>query len=244
MKVEGDKSKLYFAEVNSNVYREWTYKEKAKYSVGNRNHFYNSMEEISIPENVGVHLSVYSYTKYIFENKSVAEYRDSTFANYVHVLFEKDKKNMRIVSEKVAGFLKEVEGNYKIPIEAWYIFYTGNSGYQLSILMNWFKAEPMQEFSEPYKRLVMQITKNYKDYINYNVCNKNSLISAPNSMNSKTKLYKIPLTYSELALGEPVIREMSKKQRVIEFPDVDVQVNKQLSEIFQLHKLNRKDVLL
>ncbi len=105
-----------------------------------------------------------------------------------------------------------LDQQYELPIKSLRIYFSGSKGFHLEIPTNLFgDIEPSIELRLRFKKIVETLGFDDLDPLIYG---RNWLWRFPNTINSKSGLYKIPLTYNELNnLNYDKIKELAKNPR-------------------------------
>lgn len=151
---------------------------------------------------------------YVDKSGSVAGYSGQHGADYLYFDFDGD---LNEVKNEVEKFIRFLEAGYELPIEYVGIYFSGNKGFHLSIP---FKAisEPefSIEFSKTVKKMVGRLAEGFK-FVDVSIYQVNRLFRLENTINAKSGLYKIPLSFLELfSLSVDAIKELAKSPREIE----------------------------
>jgi len=132
---------------------------------------------------------------------------------------------------------------YGVPQDGIATFFSGNKGFHVVLRGGFFGGfEPSENL--PYK--IGEVAQHISDQsgtrnktletFDTSIYKVNAIIRLPNSKHEVTGLYKIPLTFEELAtLGIKEVKELAKKPRPdFGFPKVQVVVNSKLQQVWQL----------
>lgn len=105
--------------------------------------------------------------------------------------------------EKLKGDLKRIVTylnlQYNIPTKYIRFYFTGKKGYHLIIPAKVFGIKPNKELNTYYKLIAKELNDNtiYK-IVDTKIYDKKRLLRLPNSINSKTGLYKVPISYDNI----------------------------------------------
>lgn len=101
------------------------------------------------------------------------------------------------------------------PAESIQILYSGSKGFHLEVPFEVLGLEPRKDLNKVYEAVVKEIKTNIiAPSIDTGIYDAVRLWRLPNSINSKSGLYKIPLTSEEAELALEDIKELAKKPRL------------------------------
>lgn len=124
-----------------------------------------------------------------------------------------NKKNPEQSLPTCRGLIAVLDQQYELPIKSLRIYFSGSKGFHLEIPTNLFgDIEPSIELRLRFKKIVETFGIDDLDFLIYG---RNWLWRLPNTINSKSGLYKIPITYNELNnLNYDKIKELAKNPRI------------------------------
>ena len=138
-----------------------------------------------------------------------------------------------ISPKKVKLFLEHLEINYDIPIDSLRIFFSGSRGFHILIPSPLFGLRPSKLLHKVIGKIVDKIAENVIKY-DPTLYDKNQILRLQFTKHSRTKLFKTPITFSELNLGGKAIKEIAKEIRYdFEFPEY---IKKPINELVKLAK--------
>ncbi|PYR33175.1 MAG: hypothetical protein DMF90_21760, partial [Acidobacteria bacterium] len=123
---------------------------------------------------------------------------------------------------------------YDVPAKAIRVFFSGCKGFSVELPATLFGGfEPSVDVAERLKRLAACLGEG-AETLDTTIYEKLRLWRWPNTINSKTRLYKVPLTVEELlALDLTAIKRLAVSPRQIEWPpDDEWQVNPELQALW------------
>lgn len=127
-------------------------------------------------------------------NLSVKGYQGSCYADYIPVDIDNHDLNRSL--NTCQTFIKDIVHNYEVPIESLKIYFSGCKGFHVEILTSLFgNIQPAADLPYRFKKVVLSF--GYDDF-DLRIYKANSLLRLPNSINSKSGLYKISLTPQEI----------------------------------------------
>ncbi|MDP2207306.1 MAG: DnaB-like helicase C-terminal domain-containing protein [Bacteroidota bacterium] len=167
---------------------------------------------------------------YVDKTKSVSGYSGQHCSDYLY--FDFDGSDLHEVKAEVEKFIRFLEVEY-MPIEYVSIFFSGNKGFHLSIP---FKAISEPEFSIEFyktvKKMVLKLTAGFK-FVDAGIYQINRLMRLENTINAKSGLYKIPITFEELvSLSVAEIQEVAKTPREFEQYEDEIKEISGLRELY------------
>ena len=120
--------------------------------------------------------------------------------------------------KELLSFLLE----HRCPDQAIRIYYSGSKGFHLEVPFEALNIDPDQELNKIYEVIVKSIKKNtHLPSLDTGIYDVVRLWRLPNSINPKSGLFKIPLTFEEIALSLDEIKELAKIPRTdFKFPEV------------------------
>ena len=190
------------------------YKELIEYNVKSRGRVVLESDISRESANYERYASLFSFDKNILEyvklnNSSVSEYKGKLYANWIWIDFDDKDKNIDNSLKMVKDFVRELNTNYFIEADNLYYYFSGAKGFHVGI----------------YERLIggvigsTTLAEKMKDFVKFiapqadtKIYDPVRIFRLPNSLNNKTGLYKIQLSFSELTSGDE-IKEMAKTAR-------------------------------
>lgn len=142
--------------------------------------------------NTDVYQCAYSY-----ENDNIEEAK-MIGSPYFDFDGELDKDYSKVVNEvlMVAVFLRN---NLHIPIEKMKFYFSGSKGFHLIIPSTVMGIKPHEKLNERFKGLALMATSQLGcRFLDLQIYDRKRLFRIPGSINSKSGLYKTPLTYEQL----------------------------------------------
>ncbi len=151
-------------------------------------------------------------------------------------------------------FINYLNIRFEVDISSIRIYFSGNKGFHITIPFQLFaiKLMPSLEFWKKVKLFAEELSKGFKS-VDMSIYEIRRLIRMANTINPKSGLYKIPLSYNELCnLTIEQIKELASTQRDIEYLPLDeIEVNEELNSIWEKSVIinepqteNKRDSLL
>ncbi len=150
-----------------------------------------------------------AYPAYLLNNKnSVKGYRGRCYADFIFI--DIDAPDLSVSHKITRDFLRYLEQQYDVPLDALCIYFSGCKGFHVEIPVTLLGGiEPSENLPRRFKNFVLSLGDwNFDERI----YDHNRLWRITNSINSKTGLYKIRLTPTELFdLSIAAIKEKAKE---------------------------------
>jgi len=146
-----------------------------------------------------------------FPNK---EHEDNEI-EYCNLGFDFDSSaDVSIAHEEAKRCVDYFTSNYSLGVspEELMIYFSGNRGFHVTINAEVFEAEPQVDMVKIWRLLVNHLNKEWKfRTLDLAVYTRRRSWRIPNTIHTKTGLYKTPLTYDQLNTSLDNIRELAKK---------------------------------
>lgn len=147
-----------------------------------------------------------------------------------------DGSDLNEVKREVIDFINHLYWNYEIPNEYLKISFSGNKGFHIVLPIKLFdeNPQPKEDFYLVVKNIVKDLAEGFK-FVDFSIYESKRIFRMLNTKNSKSGLYKIPLTFDELdSFSIDKIKELAKTKRTVElFPINEISVNKSLNELYK-----------
>lgn len=121
-------------------------------------------------------------------------------------------------------------------------YFSGKKGFHLLLDAKLFNLAPRQDLNIIYKEIAKELSMiTAKPVVDLKIYDRKRLLRLSNSINGKTKLYKVPISYEDIerfSLSE--IKEYAKEKRYIEYETVHASLiaEKKINNIIE--KLEKK----
>lgn len=189
------------------------------------------------------------FKKYVDTTKSVANFGGKCFANDIYLDFDSESDIQR-AKDHLETFIKWGLGAFLDfdDLSKLKISFSGSKGFTLAIPIGFLgEIHPSVDFNQKVKQFVLSLKDHAEsesnvilDSIDEKVYDKPRVMRLNNSINSKSALHKIRLTYDEfLNLSMDQIKELAKYKKVIA-PICDIKPCEALHELFESYKLETK----
>ena len=156
-------------------------------------------------ENEDVYLSVYRYESEDFDNCLLS----GNF--YLDLDDAKDPSVALVEIRKTIEILRKLG----IPDEHIYVYWSGCKGFHVEVPIELFNGTPHRDLNLIWKTFAQMIDEHQQlTHIDWSIYDRRRLWRIANSRNSKTGLYKIPLSIQEvMTLSVDEIRKLAKESR-------------------------------
>lgn len=150
------------------------------------------------------------YDHWDTNNFSVKGFQGDCYTDFIPIDIDNSDLNHSLKTCRI--FLKDLEHNYEVPMEPLRISFSGLKGFHIGIPAQLIKnLKPSADL--PYRIKEMVRSFGYND-IDLRIYKINQLLRLRNSINSKSGLFKIQLTYSEIMHFDiSKIRSLAEKPR-------------------------------
>jgi len=129
--------------------------------------------------------------------------------------FDFDGEDLSAVKNEVVKFIGYLKEGYEVPLNYVRLYFSGNKGFHVVIPIEAFLSNP--ELSVNFALVVRAVAREMSQGFNFvdsSIYEPKRLFRVPNTINAKSGLYKIPLTFQELqTLSIERIKELAKKPR-------------------------------
>ena len=171
--------------------------------------------------NVDVYTSIFIYCKdvlnHLKEKRSISGYAGYLYSYYL--FFDIDNKDLRKSLKVTQQLLNFFIKNWGVCKEDVAIAFSGTKGFHLALQTALFDViQPANDLNVVFDRLRREIAPlagfANEPSIDYSICKSNNLWRLLNTVNSKSGLYKIPLTASEIFSHDiNQIKKLAEKPR-------------------------------
>lgn len=160
--------------------------------------------------------------------------------------FNNDKEYTKLKQDlaRIVTFLKL---HYGIPTEYIKFYFTGKKGFHLIISPIVFGAKPNKNLNVYYKEIAKELNDNtINKIVDIKIYDKKRLLRLVNSINSKTGLYKVPVTYEDIMkLSYNEMREYASDMKTLKYTlvkPVEKAINKFRQIVSNIEDGNKKRV--
>ena len=151
----------------------------------------------------------FSYGKDMFdywmENNKTSGYEGESFCRYVPIDIDSDDLNK--AKETAFNIINQLSCLFDVDIDCIRIFFSGSKGFHLELPYSLFGIEPCTNLPYRLKKTMQKLEFD----VDMSMYQHNRLWRLPNTINSKTNLYKIQLKYRDLDKSIDEIKSMAEK---------------------------------
>ena len=157
------------------------------------------------------------YRTYVEKSGSITGYGGKHNSDLLFFDFDVDKKEtgtLEDVRKEVINLVEMLIHSYEVPKKLVRICFSGGKGFHIIVPFDLVQSntEMTTDFCVKYKALIEIITADFT-YVDTSIYNINRVIRVVNTQHGKSKLYKIPVTLSELKDESFDIKKTAKHQR-------------------------------
>lgn len=200
--------------------KDCMYVELVDYKVSNRNKIVllSELSTDSVPHER--YISVFPYgrdiSQYVKTTGSVAEYKGKRYAPCIYMDFD-SANEIYEAQEEVRDLISGLVKDYSVQIKDIDVFFSGSKGFHVVLYEKTLGGIEMSEdIPDKVKRFVLKLKQKYRlNHLDESIYSRTSIIRTPNSVNSKTGLYKIPIKHDEIALHISDIKKLAQQPRMI-----------------------------
>lgn len=196
----------------------------------------NKLADIhSIPKYTGLTDSYITYFRYnndmIFhfrEKGSVSGYQGQAYADWLQI--DIDSEDLQQAQDSLNILVQNLE-SYGIDLNICRFYFSGSKGFHVSIPSRLFGASPSADINKRFRAVALTLAKGLK--IDTAIYDKTRLFRLPNTINSKSGLYKIelyPFQATQLPIEE--IKTLAKQPGERLAIKTQFSLNERLKEIY------------
>lgn len=223
------------------------YVELVEGSLSNRGRIEKISDISREPSSQERYISLFPFDKSIIDwvkvHGSVAGYKGIHYAPYF--FFDIDSPNLTKSYEATKELINKLYEQYVIPIEDIQIYFSGAKGFHVGLHEKLFGGiKPSKDVPEKCRKFAELIKDSFEiEEIDTSIYESNRIFRIVNSLNSKTNLYKIPITYDELLGGLKRVQANAVKPRSTFVKKPSYKINKidALSEDFNSYLVHKKE---
>lgn len=198
-------------------YQEYKYVDSAVGGVSSRNNVRMATDSLS---GTDVYKTYFRYPQtfvdHVRKNKSVSNYKGFAYADYFPIDIDV-KGDLQEALDKLRDLVTTLEVRHDVNVnELWY-FFSGSKGFHLYIPSVMFGAVPSTDIAVYYKRFAQDLLKPMGLAYDSTIYDIVRLWRVPNTINSKSGLYKVQLSPAEIWLDMDEITELAKAPRKIDY---------------------------
>ena len=222
----------------------YTFREYVINGVKNRGLIRNSMPKMENP--MECYASVFSFPQefktYAEKNKSVREYQGKAFADWIPI--DIDNEDLEIAKLHTIKIIEKLIKVYNLNPQKIKYYFSGAKGFHILLSSSLLALTPSEDLHIKIKTFVENLIQGLDIKVDMKIYDKTRIFRIPNTINVKSGLYKIPLTYKELFDGNiETIKKMAKQPRLLPFePAWKQNVNADLLALCNSKQPEKKDL--
>jgi putative DNA primase/helicase len=227
--------------MNSENYNsEYIYTEYAIGSLHNRN-IVDLFDSSLTADNKELYHSVFLFNnelkKHVMETKSTSGFEGSLSAKSVFIDFDvkEDKTDLDAVKNEVMKFCFHLLDSYSVSKDQFRIYFSGCKGFHIEIPFELItdKLVPTLKLHKRVETFVRRITEGF-EYVDDGIYQFNRLKRYVNSINPKSNLYKIPISFNQLvSLSIDEIKDMAKQPNFYINITDELKLNEKMNNIYK-----------
>lgn len=216
-------------------------------SLSDRNKFIPVGEIQPIAVSHERYVSVFPFANSIIEwidkNKTIVGHRDKHSLVYIPVDID-NEKDISAARQSAVDFSKKLFNDYGLSSDDLFIYFSGNKGFHICISDKTIgMPQPSVDMADKCKLFIAEITKGISN-IDFKIYENHRILRMENSLNEKSSLYKIQLSYEEIEKHsvEEIKRKAIYPRRSFKRKKnySDILLNEKLVSIWQRISLNEK----
>ncbi|MBV6421634.1 MAG: hypothetical protein DAHOPDDO_02915 [Ignavibacteriaceae bacterium] len=203
-----------------------------EYSINGKRHKFHKISDKNVyrlnDKNVFKSIFLHSKELKIWFNEHVDDEGNHTLAGYdkaIHadcLALDIDHKDLNVSLETIRNFLQHLYHKYEIEPNHLRLNFSGSKGFHIRIPAELFGGfTPSTHLHKQIKFIAEEITKGF-DHYDYSIYKRTFFIRVLNTLNSKSGLRAIPLSYNEVMnLSIENIKTLAVQERTVDYVDVD-----------------------
>lgn len=193
------------------------YKELVEHKLSNRGKIVTSAEIKAAPAAFERYCSLYSYDKHILEyvklHNSVTGFKGNYYAEALW--FDIDDDSLELALSRTIELIKRLNSEYHVSPDEMWIYFSGSKGFHLALLGRMFgDFGSSPDMAAKHRALALQLAGDVK--VDTTIYDNHRIFRIFNSLNAKSNLYKIEISFDELQKGIDFIKDLAKAPRIFE----------------------------
>lgn len=173
-----------------------------------------------------VFLQTEEFKKHLEENGDIANYDGPVFSDCLY--WDLDNEDLELARQDTLELVDRLMMYDKTRIR---IFFSGNKGFHVLYVCNELESyKGIPEFNQLVKKICTKLSVGIKSF-DRRIYDKTRIFRTTNSKNSKTGLYKIPLTWEELNSGCREILALAVNQKMESIADYNKSYNEDIVDM-------------
>ena len=164
---------------------------------------------------------------HVKETGSVKDFKGSAYSPWIP--FDIDSKDLREAHKQLIQLLRNIN-KYGVSVDSCKIYFSGSKGFHVMLPSELVGVEPSEDIHMRFRNFTSTLAKGIK--LDTSIYDKVKLFRLPNTINSKSGLYKIRLNAFEIqSLNTEEIKNLAVNPRK-EWEPNPVQVNEELRNMY------------
>jgi len=153
--------------------------------------------------------------EYVRRTGSVASYAGEHTSDAL--IFDFDGVDLNAVKKSALTFCQYLRAQFDLPLSHVRIAFSGSKGFHVSVPITVFgEVAPRRDFYKVYKGIAEDLADGF-EYVDRSIYERRRIMRMANTINSKSGLYKIPLSFGEFEIRTIAeIVEMAHEVREVE----------------------------
>lgn len=177
------------------------YYELIEKKISNRGHIVALSEISSSPRDYEAYISLFGFDKSIIDfvklNNTVSGFNGDYSMNILY--FDVDSEDLEGARVSTIELIKRLCNEFKLSPDDMLLSFSGSKGFHLGLHNKLFDGFlPGPDLPDKIKTLATLLAGDVKN-VDLKIYNKNRIFRIPNSLNLKSNLYKIPISFDELS---------------------------------------------
>lgn len=167
--------------------------------------------------NTDVYATIFQYDK---EDQNLSNIYGPMYLD-LDMELNNNEEYLKLV-EELKRIVTYLNLQYNIPSNYIKFYFTGKKGFHLIIPAKVFNIEPNNKLNLYYKEIARELDKiTILPVIDLKIYDKKRLFRLPNSINGKTGLYKVPISYGNIInFNYEEIKKYASCERIVKFDNV------------------------
>jgi len=178
------------------------------------------------------------YLEHFQSLKTVKGYEGKCYCDFIPIDIDND--DLTISWELTKQFIELLHIDFDFDVR--HLFFSGSKGFHIYLpIITFGKIIPSGDLSRIVKDSILDIAGDFE--LDHAIYDKNRLFRVANTINSKSGLYKIPLSSEQFNKGMDFILSLAKNPQKNPHPHLsDYVVNSQFVELYQKHKAEQSKI--
>ncbi len=150
-----------------------------------------------------------AYVNHFEQHKSCKEYSGQEWADFIPIDLD-DKKNIETAKTDAIKIVEFLVSEYGVDPNNLEIFFSGNKGFHINLSSKFFEYEPCSNIHLKYKDFASWLIEKTKiTTLDMQIYKKNQILRVPNTVNSKSGLLKVKISFEQLKMSMEEIRKLA-----------------------------------